>query len=75
MTGKEMMLYILQNDLMDKDIFAHDVLMTEIEAAAKFEVGVGTIRTWFVLRKIGGICIGDSLFIFRGATDPRKEVV
>lgn len=47
MTGKELILYILENDLENEDVIKDGVfiwLMDEKEAAVKFDVGVATIR-------------------------------
>lgn len=49
MTGKELILYILQNDL-EKEIVVKDGIfvapLTEKEAAVKFNVGIATIKVW-----------------------------
>lgn len=49
MTGRELILYILQNNL-ENEVIIKDGLFVELlneqEAAAKFNVGVATIRTW-----------------------------
>lgn len=74
MTGRDLIIYILQNGLEDKEVFEDGVFigfMTEEEAAVKFEVGVPTIRAWHSLGFIDGVNIGDTLFIFKNATDPR----
>ena len=49
MTGKELILYILQNNLENEVVIKDGVfvwLMNEEEAAAKFGVGVATIKAW-----------------------------
>lgn len=75
MTGRELIIYIMQNGLEDKEVFANDTfldLMTVGEAATKFEVGTFTIRVWYLKGYIHGISIGDSVYIFKDAEDPRK---
>lgn len=55
MTGKELIIYILQNDLVDKPIFENGKFipfMTMEEAAAKANVGVGTINAWMINSQI-----------------------
>ena len=74
MTGKELILYILQNNLentivLDKCFFVG--FMTEEEAAVKFEVGVGQIRAWYTCRMLDGTQIGDSLYFRKDVADPR----
>ena len=74
MTGKELILYILENDLENEDIIKDGVfiwLMDEKEAAVKFDVGVATIRAWYVCGQIDGAKIGDHLYFLRNVKDPR----
>jgi hypothetical protein len=74
MTGRDLIIYIMQNNLEDKEVFEDGVFfgfMTEKEAAAKFEVGVPTIRAWHSLGFIDGVIIGETLFIFKNTVDPR----
>jgi hypothetical protein len=76
MTGRDLIIYILQNNLEDKDVFENGVFvgfMTEEEAAAKFKVGVPTIRVWHSLGFINGISIGNNLYILRDTVDPRNK--
>ena len=47
MTGKELIIYILQNNLEDEIVIKDGIfvwLMNEEEAAAKFDVGVATVK-------------------------------
>ena len=74
MTGKELILYILGNDLENEDIIKDGVfiwLMDEKEAAIKFDVGVATIRSWYVYGLLDGTKIGDHLYFLRNVKDPR----
>ena len=74
MTGKELILYILENDLENEDVIKDGVfiwLMDEKEAAVKFDVGVATIRAWYVCGQIDGAKIGDRLYFLRNVKDPR----
>lgn len=76
MTGRELIIYIMQNGLEDKEVFANDTfldLMTVKDAAAKFEVGTFTIHIWYLRGYIHGVSIGDSVYIFKNAEDPRKN--
>ena len=76
MTGRDLINYILQNNLEDVDMFENGVfvaLMSEEEAAAKFKVGVPTIRVWHTLGFIKSVSIGDSIFVFRNTDDPRNK--
>lgn len=74
MTGKELILYILQNNLentvvLDGCLFTG--FMTEEEAAVKFNVGIATIRAWYQCRGLDGTKIGDSLYFRKDVADPR----
>lgn len=74
MTGKELILYILQNDLEDVDVFEDGFFigfMSEGEAAVKFGVGMATVRAWYHDGKLKGIPIGDSLYFLKDTADPR----
>ena len=76
MTGRELIIYILQNDLENVDVFGKDGvfvgLMSAKEAAAKFEVGEATVKTWYYLGKIDGFEIGNDLYFLRNISDPRS---
>lgn len=77
MTGKEMILYILQNNLEDTKVFQDGFfigLMTAEEAAVKFGVGVATVEAWYCYGMIDGIPIGDSLYFLKDVADPRNTL-
>jgi hypothetical protein len=77
MTGKELIVYILQNDLEDEIVIKDGIfvwLMDENEAAVKFNVGVSTIRAWYVCGMLSGTKIGDSLYFMRNVSCPREDV-
>lgn len=76
MTGKDLIIYILANNLEDEPVFLDKEflnLMTETEAAVKLKVGVATIRTWFDLGMIDGVKVGDGIYILPNAKLKRKE--
>ena len=75
MTGKELILYILQNDLEDVVVIKDGIFvgfMSEEEAAVKFNVGVATIKAWYTCGMLDGTKIGDHLYFLRNVHDPRK---
>lgn len=77
MTGKELILYILQNNLEDTVVLKDGIFigfMTEEEAAAKFDVGVATIRAWYQCKMIKGTQIGDYLYFLKDVADPRSTI-
>lgn len=74
MTGKELILYILQNNLEDTVVLDGSFFvgfMTAEEAAVKFNVGIATIKAWYDSRMLDGTKIGDSLYFRKDASDPR----
>lgn len=78
MTGKELILYILQNNLEDTVVLEDGFFigfMTEEEAAAKFGVGIATVRTWYYYGRINGLKIGDSLYFLKDVADPRLQLL
>ena len=76
MTGKELILYILQNDLEDVIVMKDGIFvgfMSDEEAAVKFDVGISTIRAWYTCGMLRGTKIGDHLYFLRNVSDPRKD--
>ena len=77
MTGKELILYILQNNLENTIVLEDGFFtgfMTEGEAAVKFNVGIETIRAWYSCKWIKGTKIGDSLYFRKDVADPRITI-
>lgn len=72
MTGRELIVFLLKNNLEDEEI--GDILsqwfMSEVEAAEKFNVGLSTIEAWFNHKQIDGIKIGSTIYISK-STKPR----
>ena len=60
MTGRELIIYILDNKLEDTRLLG---LLTVEEAAVKYGVGTATIKGWYDIGLIKGIKVGDKLFI------------
>ena len=76
MTGKELILYILQNDLENEIVIKDGIFvgfMTEEEAAVKFDVGISTVKTWYERGMLSGTKIGEHLYFLRNIDDPRKD--
>ena len=77
MTGKELILYILQNNLEDTIIIKDGFFtgfMSEEEVAVKFGVGIGTVRAWYACKMLEGTRIGDSLYFRKDVADPRSKL-
>ena len=69
MTGKDLIVYILQNNLENEDIPG---FMTKEEVAAKYEVGVATVETWYKFGFIKGVGREDNVYFFLNVPDPTK---
>lgn len=75
MTGRELIVYILQNNLEDVDIFADGKIcgfMTLSETATKFNVGISTVATWVKLDMIDHVYIGGTVYIPANVECPIK---
>lgn len=65
-TGRDLILYILENRLEDKpinDVCCLKNFISVKKAAVRYNVGEETIKTWFALGVLGGIQIGDTIYI------------
>ena len=73
MTGRDLIIYILENNLEDEPVFKDGRVsgyMTVAEAAAKFNVGQATIYAWIVKGWIECIDIGSVVYIPANANAP-----
>lgn len=76
MTGRELILYILENGLEDEPVFSNDRFVgfiTAGEAAAKMNVGIATILVWLNRGELDGIRIRDRIYIPANATRPENH--
>ena len=66
MTGRDLIIYILENHLEDEELFKDGKipgLMTYEEAAVKFGVGVDTIKAYIVLGYLNAVTIYGNHYI------------
>ena len=74
MTGRDLILYILKNNLEDEQVFDRNGkfigFMTMYEAAVKFEVGIATVRAWADMHWIDSVKVGDEIYIPVDAENP-----
>ena len=75
MTGKDLIIYILENDLVYKEVFCDNIeysslFMTEREAAVKWKTGVATVETFIKLGTIKAFKFNDSYFILANEPNP-----
>ena len=77
MTGRELIIYILQNDLENEEVIKDGKfawLITESQVASKFGVGVNTVKTWHDMGFLEGFRLGETLYFLANITDPRKHI-
>lgn len=68
MTGRELIIYILQHNLEDEEVFKDGIFIgfaSEEEAAVVFSCGVATIRTWVKLGLVPGFMVGDKAYVYK----------
>lgn len=74
MTGKDLILYILQNDLENEELFKDGRflgLLSVEETAAKLNVGPATVMLWYITEMISGVNIAGTIFFPKDVIDPR----
>ena len=74
MTGKDLIIYILQNNLENEDLFSDGRflgLLNAEETAARFNVGTATVMLWYVTGMLDGMNIAGSIFFRKDVADPR----
>lgn len=64
MTGRDLIIYILQNNLEDAPILDPSLFMTADEVATRLNVGTATVQTWFDLGMVSGFKLDDKLYVF-----------
>lgn len=66
MTGRQLILYILENNLEDELVFKDGKFigfMSLEEAAVRFNVGVATVKAWVDLGVIKGYTVNEGTYI------------
>ncbi len=66
MTGRELIIYILENNLENEPVFKDGKFvgfMTAVEVAEKMNVGVATIFAWWSHGMLDGVVSGGRLYI------------
>ena len=66
MTGRDLIIYILENNLEDEEIFKNGNplgFVNILEAAKQFDVGIFTIKAWIDNKTIPYIKIGDEIYV------------
>lgn len=67
MTGRELIVYILENHLEDKPVFQNGTFVgyvSDVKFAEMLDVGVATVHAWIMIGRVkDAIMIGDTMFI------------
>ena len=67
MTGRELIMYILENHLEDEPVFRNGTFgcyVSDVKFAEMLGVGVATVRAWIMMGRIkDAIMIGDAMFV------------
>lgn len=79
MTGKELIIYILSNNLEDEPVVKDGIpigFMLAEDVAKKMNVGIATVCAWLVQGQLPSVLIGNTFYIpanfespLKGATD------
>ena len=76
-TGKDLIMFILKYDLVDKEIIKEEIatqfLCTAEELAADLGVGLATINVLYETGMIAGIELGDKIYFSRGTKLPKGD--
>lgn len=66
MTGRDLIIYILSNNLENEPVFLDKGflnLLSENDAAIKLDVGKATIKAWLELGTLKGVKVGEEIYI------------
>ena len=67
MTGRELIMYILENRLEDEPVFQNGTFIgyvSDAKLAEMLGVGIATVHTWILLGRVkDAIMIGDTMFV------------
>lgn len=78
MTYGDLIVYIVQNNLVNEEVFQNGKLagfMSIPEAAVKFEVGESTVRTWIWMGMINYIRFNELVLIPQNVENPMERKI
>lgn len=73
MTGRELIVYIMENGLENEPVFKNGTFvgfMTVTQAAEKMDVGLATIFAWHTMGKVDGMLLRGGIYIPVNAKSP-----
>lgn len=65
MTGRELIVYILEHGLEDDELFGNGIILTDEQKATEIGTGIESVRTMYFLGKIPGFKVGNYVFFLR----------
>ena len=74
MTGKDLIIYILHNNLENEELFSDGRflgLLNAEETAVRFGVGTATVQLWYATGMLDGFNIAGTIFFRKDVADPR----
>ena len=77
MLGKDLIVFIIQNDLLFSPICEDGKLLgllTVDEAAVKYSVGPATIQLWVNMKQLASVKIGNEIFILDNDKSPMEDL-
>ena len=78
MTGKELILYILANDLENEPVFKNGKFIgfvTVADVAKNTEVGFATVHAWIHQGRLPSVAVTEGIYIPANYTSPRENLV
>ena len=75
MTGRDLIVYILENHLEDEPIIKDGKFigcMTVAEAAEKFGVGFATVHAWVITKQLESMRVIGSLYVPANVKNPME---
>lgn len=76
MTGRDLIVYILENKLEDRPVFDNGEFLGFVsvaEAAERCGVGIGTVCVWISQGLIYGIKVNDEIYVPADFKSPMEE--
>lgn len=76
MTGRDLIVYILENKLEDRPVFDNGEFLGFVsvaEAAERCGVGIGTVCVWISQGLIYGIKVNDEIYVPANFKSPMEE--
>lgn len=66
MTGRELVVYILEHGLENTELFDSGIIMTDEEKATELGTGIESVKALYKLGMVPGFRVGNFIFFLRG---------